>query len=643
MDPIEPAGPSPDHLAPPRPQPRRVSAATLSAQDSTSSNPPPARPRAASAASNRSSIRLYRPPSFILNNQSASNLPARNNASRASFVSPASPPAEESSQDDAFEGGRRRSSSEPRPGRWSAPNPATLPRLQPGEPMRTVMEEPQSPGSGRRPTTELVRPAPVPTQPARGNKNVLRRTSEAALNRLSRNRASTVSGSSPTAGPQAREYDSHVVDVLDVIDPEVSALTTLTNVQNSLFVPNLGPLVNRNQTYVLSPPPEMDKEESTSTDEDEDKEDMGGLEGRPRLERPITSISSVLQDREPRFAILPDGINLEGWTFEDIEELNDHVRHMLHSRRSKFKRSMKGFGKYISKPLGFLITLYATLITLFGLAWVLFLIGWINVGGRQSYIINVIDNVLVALFAIMGDGLAPFRAVDTYHMVFIAHYTFLTWKIRRKRRLPALKDENDLPERREIQASIDIERGELPKEDEHEFSVLNRVQQAKLQHHQAKFAKSHTFYKPHETITHYAFPQRFLIAIVVILDCHSLLQIALGATTWGISYHVRPFALTTVILCCSIACNITGGVLIMIGDRKTRKKDVVERMFRQQLTKEAMKKMQKKRKKQNEKFESEHPGLLSDDSTNALKVNPSPSEQNPDSIQSQEPKVYEGT
>lgn len=80
------------------------------------------------------------------------------------------------------------------------------------------------------------------------------------------------------------------------------------------------------------------------------------------------------------------------------------------------------------------MTLYATLITLFGLAWVLFLIGrlwiiclqccanangilgWINVEGRQSYLINVIDNVLVALFAIVGDGLAPFRTVDTYHV-----------------------------------------------------------------------------------------------------------------------------------------------------------------------------------------------------------------------------------
>ncbi|KAL4756913.1 uncharacterized protein BDW70DRAFT_120488 [Aspergillus foveolatus] len=630
MDPIEPAGPSPDHLDVPQPQPRRASSASP-AQETTSSDIPPGRRRAASVRSNhsnRSSIRLTRPPSFIRSiaspQASSSNVDIRNIGSGASVAAGAASPVEEKS--DPFEGGRRRSNSEPRPGRWSAPTPATLPRLQPGGQMHTVMEEPQSPASGRRPTSEFVRPSAQPTQPLpqlRDNKSAMRRRSEAALNRFSRNRASTVSGSAPMTENGIREYEPHVVDVLDVIDPEVSALTTLTNVQNSLFVPNLGSLVNRNQTYTLSPARESEREETTSTEEEEDKESAKGLEPRPPLERPITNISSVLDQGEPHFAVLPEGINLEGWSYQDIEELNDHVRHMLHSRRSKFKRSMKGFGKYVSKPLGFLITLYATLITLFGLAWVLFLIGWINVGGRQSYIINVIDNVLVALFAIMGDGLAPFRAVDTYHMVFIAHYTFLTWRIRKRRRLPKLKDKNDLPSRGEAEADADLEAGDLSKEDEHEFSVLSPQQQAKLQHHQAKFAKSHTFYKPHETITHHAFPQRILIAIVVLLDCHSLLQIALGACTWGISYHVRPFALTTVILCCSITCNITGGVLIMIGDRRTRKKDVVERMFRQQLTKEAMKKMQKKRKKEYEKYNAENPGLLSDSSSNALQVHQS--------------------
>ena len=49
----------------------------------------------------------------------------------------------------------------------------------------------------------------------------LRRTSQAALNRFTRNRASTVTGAAPTLGTQEEqrqnEYGSHVVDVLDVI------------------------------------------------------------------------------------------------------------------------------------------------------------------------------------------------------------------------------------------------------------------------------------------------------------------------------------------------------------------------------------------------------------------------------------------
>ena len=199
----------------------------------------------------------------------------------------------------------------------------------------------------------------------------------------------------------------------------------------------------------------------------------------------------------------------------------------------------------------------------------------------------MIDNVLVALFAIMGDGLAPFRAVDTYHMCFIAHYHHLTWRLRREQALPKLKNHNDLP-------AVQPEEAEVT-EEKAEFSVLNEAQVKRLAHHQKKFSKSHSFYKPHETATHHAFSLRLLVAIVVLLDCHSLLQIALGTCTWAISYHVRPFALTTVILCCSITVNITAGVLISIGDHKSRKKDVVERMFRQELTGEAMKKVEKKR------------------------------------------------
>jgi hypothetical protein len=46
---------------------------------------------------------------------------------------------------------------------------------------------------------------------------------------------------------------------------------------------------------------------------------------------------------------LPDDKTLEGWTKEDKEELDDRVRHMLHSRRAKMKRALKGFGQYVRR------------------------------------------------------------------------------------------------------------------------------------------------------------------------------------------------------------------------------------------------------------------------------------------------------
>jgi len=428
-------------------------------------------------------------------------------------------------------------------------------------------------------------------------------------------------------------YDRETVDLLDVMDPEVSTLSTLTNVQNSLFVPSLGRLVNRRATYKLdddaSEESRVDKIKASlkriASSREEDEKAAGSKFGVKR--KPLRTKATL---DNAQYAVLPDNATLVGWTEENKAELDDMVRHSLHSRRAKFKRSWKGFKKYVRKPLGLFVTVYATLITLFGAAWVLFLIGWISVGSKKDYVVNVVDNVLVALFAIMGDGLAPFRAVDTYHMIYIAHYHRISWKKREKLGLPELVDHNDLPEQRKEDAKpneIDIEslvarrmpRGlakfvapKIPQKyakrmiarngttPSYDYSVLTPEQQAKLDFHERKFSKSHTFYKPHETETHYAFPLKLLVAIVVVLDCHSCLQISLGACTWGIPYQTRPFALTTVILCFSITCNIMGGVLISQGDKRTRKHDVIERMMRQELTSEAIEEMETRWQKEAE-------------------------------------------
>lgn len=197
----------------------------------------------------------------------------------------------------------------------------------------------------------------------------------------------------------------------------------------------------------------------------------------------------------------------------------------------------------------------------------------------------------------MGDGLAPFRCVDTYHMIYIAHYHRLSWKLRKQRNLPRLANHNDLPERTQKEVCADAEAGiEKETDADWEFSVLTPEQQRKLAHHQNKFSKSHSYYRPHETTTHHAFPLKLLIAIVSLLDAHSILQISLGAFTWGWSYHTRPEWITAVILSISITVNIAGGVLITVGDKRTRKKDVLLRMARQGLTEEAMRKVEKKKR-----------------------------------------------
>lgn len=307
------------------------------------------------------------------------------------------------------------------------------------------------------------------------------------------------------------------------------------------------------------------------------------------------------------------------------------------------------------------MTVYSFLLTFWGAAWVLFLIGittyfkllssrmmlltrgigWISVGGRKDYFVNIADSILVALFNLVGIGLAPFRAVDTYHMAYIAYYHRLTLRLRRERALPKLQDHNDLPETaRSIDTSnIDLEAGppvlpDVPtivtpqqqhpgawpseKIDENENDrvdaeyaiVLTPQQQVILKHHQDKFSKSHTFYKPHETTTHHAFSFKLLITAVTLLDCHSLCQFALAGVTWGMNYKIRPIAVTTAILCCSITCNISAGVVISLGDHRTRKKQVIEQMFRQDLTRQAIEEIERKgRKSMNVDREQEGAGM----------------------------------
>lgn len=138
-------------------------------------------------------------------------------------------------------------------------------------------------------------------------------------------------------------------------DPEVSTLSTLTNVQNSLFVPSLGKAVNRRPAYHFSTEPEdldrLHRLKSKLKDHALDlkeraKRNLREILGRPPIIR-TPSISS--QITEHHWAVLQHGETLDGWSKEDKEILDDMVRHSLHSRRAKFARSMKGFSQFVRR------------------------------------------------------------------------------------------------------------------------------------------------------------------------------------------------------------------------------------------------------------------------------------------------------
>lgn len=151
----------------------------------------------------------------------------------------------------------------------------------------------------------------------------------------------------------------HIAANYSLADPEVSTLSTLTNVQNSLFIPSMGKFLNRRPTYRI---PERPREilridkikaslkhiKSKMDDGDEKEADRDAEEPEELLpSRSPETVTSTLESAQ--YAILPTGKVLVGWTKEDQEELDDMVRHELHSRRARTRRALKGFLQYVRR------------------------------------------------------------------------------------------------------------------------------------------------------------------------------------------------------------------------------------------------------------------------------------------------------
>lgn len=220
---------------------------------------------------------------------------------------------------------------------------------------------------------------------------------------------------------------------LDVVDPEISALGYLSNVQNSIFFPNI-PAISRPTFSLPSVPKRRDgpggslarrrgstasrSTVATALHDELARAEEGDGDGRRSLRAPtlpdegaaaasrgldsdassfthgaggrkvtqpganltgrrgsavptlLSRMSSTLSAAWPRREEDPENEkHIAKWQEMDEDErnaLDEHVRFLL-TRRQKFRRGLRGFGKFVRTPMGFIMTTYGVLITGWGM------------------------------------------------------------------------------------------------------------------------------------------------------------------------------------------------------------------------------------------------------------------------------------
>ncbi|KAH8925551.1 hypothetical protein BT69DRAFT_1116974 [Atractiella rhizophila] len=83
--------------------------------------------------------------------------------------------------------------------------------------------------------------------------------------------------------------------------------------------------------------------------------------------------------------------------------------------------------------------------------------------------------------------------------------------------------------------------------------------------------KSQTWYIPHESATHFAFPISWALAICLLNDGNSFFQCLLCVAMWGWNRYTRPPWTTGCLIPLSFLCGIIAGVLIWKGGERTKK------------------------------------------------------------------------
>ncbi|EKM59200.1 uncharacterized protein PHACADRAFT_169675 [Phanerochaete carnosa HHB-10118-sp] len=320
-----------------------------------------------------------------------------------------------------------------------------------------------------------------------------------------------------------KHHEDDIVEHLDVIDPAIATVSTLTNAANAIVIPPLD-WYSRKCTVVL---PDVPVREPTSDAE-------------------------------------------KGQMHED--NLDRHVEDVL-SKRDRYRRIASGVWAFMKTPMGIIVTIYGFLVVFWGTGIVLFLARMINLHNKndQDFWVELCQQVETGLFTATSIGLIPFRVLDTWRVTKIWRYQRITIKRRKKAGIPDLYDNNDLPD---------------PLYDENHIHVLTDKEQADLHYQQHKFMQSQTWYRPHGTSTHRAFPIELALWICVMNDLNSFFQCLLSACMWSMDRFERPAWTTATTLPAAFVSGIVAGVLIWQGGKKTRRHEQVEQRLRAALAME---------------------------------------------------------
>lgn len=327
--------------------------------------------------------------------------------------------------------------------------------------------------------------------------------------------------------PFGEHHLDDIVEHLDVVDPQIATVSMLTNCANSIVIPPLS-FYSR---------------------------------------KPVVVLASAARQR--RNTVTADAE--KGGTSTPVHEdyLDQHVEDVLR-KRDKFKRVMQGVWSFMKTPIGIIVSIYAFLVIFWGTGIVLFLARIINLHNHNlnDFWVEVCQQVETSLFSFTSIGLIPFRVMDTWRVYWIWHYQQKTMKLRQKAGLPELYDKNDLPDE------------EL---DPNYVHVLTPKEQADLHYQQHKFALSMTWYRPHGTATHRAFPIHVALWICALNDLNSFFQCLLSGCMWSMNRFQRPAWTTATTLPMAFVAGIIAAVLIWWGGKKTKRNEEVEKRLRMAL------------------------------------------------------------